>query len=77
MLGKVALIFLHGSGSSGRDMRFYLESAPLPGFDYRTFRQVADDLSIDLITPTAETRPYTAMAGERCRVWFDRPLDFT
>ena len=76
MFGKVCLIFLHGSGSNGQDIAGYLDSVPIPAFGYETFRDIASNLSIDIVTPTADTRRYTAMGGERYNVWFDRSADF-
>lgn len=74
--GRTALIFLHGSGSSGREIRSYLEALPVPKLDYKTFRQVMDTLDIDIYTPTAESRPYTPFGGEEANVWFDRSPNF-
>lgn len=72
MFGKVCLLFLHGSGSSGQDISGYLDSITLPEYDHRTFRDVCASLSIDIITPTSDVRPYSPMGGELCNVWFDR-----
>jgi predicted esterase len=76
MAMKSCLVLLHGSGSCGADITSYLRNVPLPDFDYRTFVDVAHSLSIKIITPTAVTRPYSAMGGELCNVWFDRSADF-
>ena len=76
MSGRACLFFLHGSGGSGNEIRGFLESVPLPGYAYKTFREVADELSIDIIAPTADSKRYSAMGGERCNVWFDRSPDF-
>jgi predicted esterase len=73
---KILLIFLHGSGSSGRDLRTYIECVPLVEFNHNTFRQVADINSIDIIYPTATLRPYTAAMDMPLNVWFDRSSDF-
>jgi len=72
MYGRVALIFLHGSGGTGAETRGFLESLPIPKFQYNTFREVLDSLSITLFTPTAKERKYSAAYGERMNVWFDR-----
>ena len=74
--GKSALVFMHGSGSSGPELRSYLESIPLEQFDYQTFRQVMDTMGMDLITPSAASRSYGPFGGERANVWFDRSPDF-
>jgi len=76
MFGRTALIFLHGSGGKGSEIRGFLESLPLPNYQYNTFREVLDSLSIDLYTPTADMRRYSAAGGERMNVWFDRTPRF-
>lgn len=73
---RILLIFLHGSGSSGRDLRTYIECVPLVEFNHNTFRQVADINSIDIIYPTAPLRPYSAAMGMQLNVWFDRSSNF-
>ncbi len=69
---KGALIFLHGSGSRGDQLRLFLEALPLPSCDNRTFRQVLDSLNIQLFTPTSDTRPYTGCLGQVMNIWYDR-----
>jgi predicted esterase len=76
MLGKGALLFLHGSGGDGREISTYLASLPLLNFQARTFRQILDDLDIDLYTPTAKERPYSPIGGDYMTVWFDRSPRF-
>jgi predicted esterase len=76
MLGKVCLLFMHGSGSSGNEIRTYLESVSIPKLGFKTFRQAADSFDIEIVTPTADLRPYTAMGGELMNVWFDRSPSF-
>lgn len=76
MYGKVCLVLLHGSGSSGYDIAGYLDSVPIPEFNHNTFKDVATKYSIDILTPTADRRRYSAMGGERCNVWFDRTVNF-
>ncbi|RYH01315.1 hypothetical protein EON65_48460 [archaeon] len=73
---RIALVFLHGSGGSGRELRSYLEACRLSDFHGRTFRQVLDSVNIDLYTPTAPSRPYSPAAGEHMNVWFDRSYHF-
>jgi predicted esterase len=75
-LMKTALVFLHGSGSNGLELRSYLETLPLEQFGYKTFRDVADMASITIFTPTSDVIPYTPMDGERMNVWFDRSSNF-
>jgi predicted esterase len=73
---KSCLVLLHGPGSSGADISSFLRNVPLPDFNYRTFADAAQSMSIKIITPTAGTRPYSAMGGELCNVWFDRTANF-
>jgi predicted esterase len=73
---KTAIVFLHGSGSSGLDLRQFFESVPLENFGYETFFSVLTQSSMNLFTPTAENRRYTAMGGERMNIWFDREYNF-
>lgn len=75
-LAKTALVFLHGSGSNGLELRSYLETVPLGQFGYKTFRDVADLAAITIFTPTSDVIPYTPMGGERLNVWFDRASSF-
>lgn len=74
--GKSCLLFMHGSGSCGQDIAGYLDNITLADHDYNTFRDIAQSLSIDIITPTSDVRRYTPMGGERCNVWFDRTASF-
>lgn len=48
----------------------------MPAFNMLTFRQVLDSMAVDLYTPTAAERRYTAAGGERMSVWFDRTSNF-
>jgi hypothetical protein len=41
-MSSSALIFLHGSGSSGANIRTFLETAPLAVLNHQTFRSVLD-----------------------------------
>lgn len=75
-MAKVALLFLHGSGSSGMELRGFLESCRLPALNLRTFRQVLEQIGVDLFTPTAPTRSYSPAGGEEMNVWFDRSRNF-
>jgi predicted esterase len=73
---KTLLIFLHGSGSNGPELRTYLESIPLEDFQHRTFRALLDENHIDLMTPTALERKYSPAGGESMNVWYDRTPNF-
>ena len=76
MKSKTLLIFLHGSGGNGPELRSFLDSVPLQQFGLKTFRHVATDKNIDYICPTAIERPYTPAMGEYMNVWFDRSSNF-
>lgn len=71
-MASICLIFLHGSGSCGSDVKTYLDIVPLPDFENRTFTQVAKSLSVNVLTVSANSRPYSPLGGEPCNVWFDR-----
>jgi predicted esterase len=70
------LIFLHGSGGNGRDLRDYLDFIPLDQLEQKTFGEIAGMAKMDIITPTASERPYTPMNSMSTRVWFDRSSNF-
>ena len=85
MKATTALIFLHGSGGNGPELRSFLESAPIKDLGYQTFRHFLDngislgsgDVSkIDLFTPTATRNNYTPMDNEKMNIWFDRSRNF-
>lgn len=71
MTNRLAIVFLHGSGSSGIDIRTFFDSIPLESFGHKTFSDVLHLLDFDLITPSANERYYTASGG-LSRVWYDR-----
>jgi predicted esterase len=75
------LIVLHGSGGSGPELRMAFEALPLQHFHGRTFQQAAQmnqryNHGIEILTPTAPSRPYTPCLGEELNVWFDRSENF-
>ena len=76
MAESTCIVIFHGPGSSGSELRCYLDNVPLEDFEFRTFSQVAQSLSIDVVTPTAKPRSYAVIGGERCNVWADRSPDF-
>eukprot|EP01041_Mallomonas_annulata_P009373 gene9373-19449_t len=71
-MNKIALIFLHGSGGSGIELRTFLDCVPLQKYEYKTFNHVSSSLNISYYTPTASERRYTAAFGMPMNVWFDR-----
>lgn len=73
---RTLLVFLHGSGGSGPDLRTFLEIAPLEAFQLKTFRQLADMSNIDILTPTAPMRPYEAALKQPMSIWFQRSSSF-
>lgn len=59
-----AVVFLHGSGGSGRDLAWMLRAAG--------FEDALKDQGLELHCPTAPPRPYSMIGGMRQTVWFDR-----
>ena len=70
------LIFLHGSGSSGLELRTFVDTVPLDERDRSFGRALREDLNCDLLCPTAVERPYTPNLGMMSNVWFDRSSQF-
>ncbi|CAN0592844.1 unnamed protein product, partial [Laminaria digitata] len=63
-----AVIFLHGSGDTGRGVRQWLESA-----SGGTFERSLGELGLaPVLFPTAPETPYTLAGGMPSSVWFDR-----
>ncbi|CAM9364137.1 unnamed protein product [Ectocarpus sp. 6 AP-2014] len=63
-----AVIFLHGSGDTGRGVRDWLSSASGGKFD----RAIAELGLGEVVYPTAPERRYTLAGGAPSTVWFDR-----
>lgn len=70
--GKVGIVFLHGSGSNGRDLKSFLSIVAMKEFNFQSFTEVCDSRRWHLCTPTAPIRHYSADGGEERNVWFDR-----
>lgn len=73
------VVFLHGSGSSGRELRSYLEVVGVPvGNDDvdKSFAAHLMELSWSLSCPTAPERPYTGAMNMPSNIWFDRSSDW-
>ena len=63
-----AVVFLHGSGDTGRGVREWLSSA-----SGGKFEQTLVDLGLGpVVYPTAPERRYTLAGGAPSTVWFDR-----
>nr|XP_004670166.1 lysophospholipase-like protein 1 [Jaculus jaculus] len=60
---SASLIFLHGSGDSGKGLRMWIK---------QVLNQDLAFQHIKIIYPTAPSRPYTPMRGGVSNVWFDR-----
>ena len=75
-MSKTLLVFLHGSGGTGPEIRSYLNSIQLDKYAMQTFQSLAKARNMDYVCPTANTRRYTPAMGERMNVWFDRSVDF-
>lgn len=70
------IVFLHGSGGSGRELAQFLSVVPLGAAEsYRPFKQAMESRHMELLAPTADARAYTPF-GERASVWFDRSAEF-
>ena len=75
-MARTLLVFLHGSGGNGPELRTFLDSVPLEQFGFRTFRSIANEKNIEYVCPTANKRSYTPAMGEKMNVWFDRSENF-
>ncbi|XP_071401880.1 lysophospholipase-like protein 1 isoform X1 [Centroberyx affinis] len=60
---SASVIFLHGSGDTGRGLRAWVRDVMVPDLAFSHIR---------VIYPTAPARPYTPMRGALSTVWFDR-----
>lgn len=77
MSSKVGIIFLHGSGSNGHEMRNALNSIPLETYKQNSFCDVIlRNLNWCISTPTADKLPYDVCDGEYMNVWFNRLPSF-
>ena len=74
---RTGVIFLHGSGDTGPNLRVYLDSLPMEAFDYKTFTQVSEEKNISVFTPSARYMNYSPAFGTSMSVWFDRSPEFT
>jgi len=70
-LNRYAVVFLHGSGSSGNDLRSFLEHVPIPSLEYNTFAKCLKEIDCDIFTPTANRIMYDGI-GEYANVWHNR-----
>eukprot|EP00128_Syssomonas_multiformis_P008715 Colp12_sorted_trinity150504_noHs@19246 len=62
---KALVVFLHGSGDTGRGVREWARSV--------LGRKFLDPYPhIDVVYPTARAKPYTLNGGMKSNVWFDR-----
>lgn len=74
---RALLIFLHGAGGNGRDLRQFLATVPFGAAQgYLPFEMLAREEGIDILTPTAEAVPYSPLLGECVPVWFNRATNF-
>jgi predicted esterase len=73
---KTLIVFLHGSGSNGRDISTFLHYVPLPNYNFQSFMAASKAMDIDVVTPTSPIIPYTPAMGTNMHVWFDRSSDF-
>lgn len=75
-MSKTLLVFLHGSGGTGPEIRSFLNTVRLEKYAMQTFQSLAKARDMDYVCPTANSRRYTPAMGERMNVWFDRGVDF-
>lgn len=73
---KTVVVFLHGSGGNGTQLRTFLETVAINSLGERTFCEILDTGSISLVTPTSDIMPYTPLNGGMLNVWFDRSPQF-
>ena len=74
---KVGLIFLHGSGDSGTELKNFLNMVTLHEYNYKSFNDVIlRQFGWSMKTPTAPMRPYSAAMGENMNVWYNRSASF-
>lgn len=72
MTSKSLLVFLHGSGCTGMELRQFLSVCPISGFEYKTFRQMAIENRMDILAPTADKMRYSPMGNQTITAWFNR-----
>jgi len=75
-LPSTLMIFLHGSGGNGQELRSFLDIVTLSEFANRSFRNVATMSNIQYITPTAPYQPYKPNFDMPMNVWFNRTSRF-
>lgn len=63
MRHSASVIFLHGSGGNGPDLKLWMKMVLGQEFEFP---------HVKIIYPTAPERPYTASNGAMSTVWFDR-----
>lgn len=72
---KLLIIFLHGSGGTGLEIKSFLDTVPLEKLN-STFKRITQEKYIEYICPTALRRSYTPAMGQKLNVWFDRSGNF-
>ena len=73
---STVLLFLHGSGGNGFELRTFLECVPIEEFVGKTFRETCDVSKIDIVTPTSDLRNYKPNMNIPTNVWFNRSSEF-
>lgn len=73
---KTAVLFLHGSGGSGPELKYFLDTFRIPQLNSKTFSTLAQENNFDIITPSSVLRSYTPAGGEKMNVWYDRSANF-
>ncbi|ETV95067.1 hypothetical protein H310_11361 [Aphanomyces invadans] len=70
-----ALVFLHGSGGNGDDMKEWLELIQVPGFN-ESFVELLKTRNVEVYTPTANVLPYPPCGNSLMHVWFTRQVNW-
>jgi len=73
---NTVLVFLHGSGGNGIELRTFLECVPIEEFVGKTFRETCDASKIDIVAPTSDLRNYRPNMNMPTNVWYNRSLEF-
>ena len=76
--GRIAFVFLHGSGGNGRELAQYFGAIPMGGaaYNFDSFHDVCLARNIQIFTPTADEIPYSPAMQMPLTVWYDRSANY-
>ena len=77
-VARSLLLFLHGSGNTGTNMKDFLRTMPFQLED--EFCPLTEHLrqrGVDVICPTAPLQRYVAAGGAKMNIWFNRSLHWS